>query len=96
MKEEIRSKDDTIEKLKSTDTAIVLYENKFQELNLINQKNVSLLKEKHDKNQEQELIIKQQKQQIQNTLQVNEEKDAEISKVNAEKEELARRLEEAE
>ena len=29
MKEEIKSKDDTIEKLKSTDTAIVLYESKF-------------------------------------------------------------------
>ena len=96
MKEEIRLNKDTIEKLKSTDTAIVLYESRFQELNEKDKKNVSALKAERDKLEEKDLIIKQQKQQIQNTLQANEENKAEISKVNAMNKDLMRRLEEAE
>ena len=103
MKEEIKSKDKSIktltqenESLRSADTAIILYESKFKELNEKDQKKDTILKGERDKNQEQELKIKAQQQTIQNTQHVNEQKDAEIRKINAEKKELARRLAEAE
>ena len=65
MADEISSNKDTIktltqenESLKATDTAIVLYESKFKELNEVNQKNASVLKVERDKVQEQEQKVK--------------------------------------
>ena len=45
MKEELKSKDYTIEQLKSTETAISLFDNKFKEMNA---KNEAILKQKSD------------------------------------------------
>jgi len=52
LKEEIRSRDDTIEKMKQADTAIIVYESKFQELKEKDEKKDSMLRAERDKNQE--------------------------------------------
>ena len=51
LKEEIRSRDDTIEKMKQADTAIIVYESKFQELKEKDEKKDSMLRAERDKNQ---------------------------------------------
>ena len=103
MKEEIKSKDDLIktltqeiESLKSTDTAIVLYESKFKELNEVNQKKDAILKDKREKIEELEQRDRQREQQSQHKDQVIDQKDAENKKIKEEKEELLRILAEAE
>ena len=83
MKEEIIFKDDTIEKLKSTDTAIVLYERKFKEFSEKNQKKDAILKAERDKIEVYDIEKKQLQQTIQETLEANERKDSEISKISA-------------
>ena len=85
-----------LEKLKSADTAITLYENKFQEMNAKDQKKDVILKQKSDVIEEHKVANKQLKQTIQDKDEVNTRMKAEISKVSQEKEELARQLAEAE
>ena len=85
-----------LEKLKSADTAITIYENKFQEMNAKDQKKDVILKQKSDVIEEHKVANKQLKQTIQDKDEVNTRMKAEISKVSQEKEELARQLAEAE
>ena len=79
-----------IEKLKSADTAITLYENKFQEMNAKDIKKDAILKQKSEVIEEQKIANKQLKQTIQDKEEFNSKKDAEINKVNQENEELKR------
>ena len=88
MSEEIASQKDTIEKLKSTDTAIVLYENKFREMKVKDKEKSVVIKE-------QKIALKQIEQTVKDQYEVNAKKDSEIIKVNQEKEELVRQLAEA-
>ena len=79
-----------IEKLKSADTAITLYENKFQEMNAKDIKKDAILKQKSEVIEEQKIANKQLKQKIQDKEEFNSKKDAENSKLSQENEELKR------
>ena len=82
MEKELKSKDDYIKQLKSTDTAIALYESKFQEMNTKIQNNDAILKQERDVIEEQNQMIK--------------DKDSQNSKLSHDIQELTRKLAEAE
>ena len=88
----IKELKEEVSQLKSTETAIILYESKFQEIKAKNQKMKTTLKQNSDVIEEQKIAIQELKQQIEDKDEVDAKKDAEIFKINQEKEELARLL----
>ena len=76
MKEELKSNHDTMEQLKSTDTAIVLYDSKLEEIKEMDQK-------KDD-------VIEEQKISLKKIEDLVRDKDDENSKLSEKNEELAR------